>query len=38
MREIDKAVIDILTFALGMRPLLTADDLQAIVKWRLSLV
>ena len=34
--EIEKAVIDILTFALGLRPLLTEDDLRALVKWRLS--
>lgn len=36
MIEIEKAVIDILTFALGMRPNLTSDDLRALVAWRLG--
>ena len=36
MTHIDRAVVDILTFALGMRPLLTAQDLRNLVEWRLS--
>jgi hypothetical protein len=36
--EIEKAVVDILTFALGLRPLLTEDDMRALVKRRLEKV
>jgi hypothetical protein len=36
--EIEKAVVDILTFALGLRPLLTGDDMRALVKRRLEKV